>query len=76
MRVGDLFAGNDVETKPCVHCGEQAVDLGDVVVHFEVVADTGARTVRRECLTVVRGRRNNAGTAAEISSLTSGQDSK
>ncbi|GAT01203.1 hypothetical protein [Mycolicibacterium fortuitum] len=66
LKVGDLFTHTaDITTRPCIHCGAPAVELDDRTMHFEA-APNGARTAWPQCYTLVRGRRKDIGTTAEL----------
>lgn len=66
LKVGDLFTHTaDITTRPCIHCGAPAVELDDRTMHFEAAA-TGAKTTWPQCYTLVRGRRKDIGTNAEL----------
>ncbi|MFN6548655.1 hypothetical protein [Mycolicibacterium nivoides] len=55
LKVGDLFTHTaDITTRPC-----------DRTMHFEAAA-TGAKTTWPQCYTLVRGRRKDIGTNAEL----------
>lgn len=55
LKVGDLFTlTDDITTRPC-----------DRTMHFEAAA-TGAKTAWPQCYTLVRGRRKDIGTTAEL----------
>lgn len=68
MKIGDLFTRTTIRTDPCVHCGAPTVVVDGGPIHFEVDAETGAKTAWTECYEVVRGRRKTLGVTAEPSS--------